>query len=260
MTNQNKAKGKIDAVWDTRLLRFTGFTTPESQNLREGNWRKWWETIAGSLPENRIENPRAGFNVDSGQFENGQLKVEVRQNRIDILFENIASPEAGLSTLGEFTDVCEKFKRNIVQKLLGNADNIPTFSRIAFGGLLFSPKDTIEDAFALLSDYITCIDFERVSKNIDFEYKSNRQRKYTFRDLPILINRLTKWNATVIQIFLLESTMKEPKINEVPACTLEIDINTHISNDINFDRMGTEEIFNALVEMGMEISTEGDIP
>lgn len=260
MTNQTKAKGKIDAIWDTRLLRFTGFTTPESQNLKDGIWEKWWEIITGSLPENRVVNLREGINVDSGKYEHGQLKVEVRQDRVDILFEHIVSPTFGLSTLGTFKDVCEKFNNDIVQKYLRESDNVPTFSRIAFGGLLFNPKDTLEDAFTMLSKYITSIDFGRISKNEDFEYRTNRPRKYTFKESTIDINRLMKWNARLIQIYMLSSSMKTPTMKEVHACTLEIDINTHINTDKNFNRTDTAKIFNDFVGMSIEISANGDIP
>ena len=48
MTKMNNKPDGLNTNWDTRLLRFTGFTTPESQFLKSDAWQNWWDNAEQS--------------------------------------------------------------------------------------------------------------------------------------------------------------------------------------------------------------------
>ena len=247
--------------WETRLLRFTGFTTPETQYFVKREWEDWWEIIAGSKPENRVENLREGIVTDSGTFENGFLKIHFRQERIDILFEHNPSGPSNLKleTLGSFNEASEHFKTNVIEFLLKETKDFPAFSRIAFGGIIYQTAHNLDEVFDILSNYIECIDFSKVAKSSDFLYQNNRLTQISLNGSDISINRLMKWSALVVRTMFINTATKEPKVHEEePTCLLEFDVNTHVDNDLELDKTRTSGIFNQFLDLAEELSIKGD--
>lgn len=249
-----------EVIWQVEGVRFTAFPL-ETYKISE---YKWWESLCGEPPESRVINPRNGTIHEEGKFENGIFTVDVLPFRLDYKYSVPNRPPEGdrLSMLGNFDNVIERFKI-YVNKLI-NLDKIPDIQRLAFGALLFQQVASKKVGYEILSKYLTFkIEADKVS---DLLFQINRPR-YSLLETTLLLNRLTKWSVGAIDLVALELSRSGKNTivksfsttNLIYAVRLELDMNTSPEYQGPFKKKEILPIFEELIDLGKEISREGDI-
>ena len=243
--------------WNVELLRFTGFLTP---NVQVGE-PSWWEKIVGEKSETRLYRSKKGQFQEKGLLDDGEFVLGIEPFRIDWIFRVIESQGENIkSSLGAFKDVVNSFLSLMNKWFL--MDNLPTLQRVAFGAVIFQPVESRKIGYEKLSKYLSESVKMDPDGSSDFIYQINRQRKSKLKIPDLLINRLTKWS---VQRYRLIGIAFEPESKTIYegqenfACRLELDINTIPNSEINFDADKYKNIFNELINLGIEISEKGDI-
>lgn len=243
-----------NADWKVALLRLTAFPQPGAVV----NVSDWWEAIVGKLPENQTQQPRTNQITVSGEYEAGVLVLDVQPLRLHWRYEAVDPEELidFIPMLGDLGTTTETF--HLLMKRWFDIQNLPPMLRVAFGAVLVQQVDSRETAYKLLSQSLPfAIDTENTS---DFLYQFNR-RRYSKVQPSLEINRLAKWSAFVRTNTVLSPathTIIERQI--VNAARLEMDINTAADNEMPFDVDSAEALFSELIDLGLEIAREGDIP
>lgn len=242
--------------WYVDLLRFTGFPTPDFQ-IQEPSW---WQYIVGEPSETKVFHPRKRQFQDKGIFKEGELILEIEPFRIDWIYRVTQSEFDQIkNSLGLLSEASKSFNESI-QKWF-DVDNFPTLQRLAFGALLIQPVKNRKSGYNRISKYlINSVKLDPESSS-DFLYQINRPRDSKLNFPELKINRLTKWSVQTHKHFGV-AVGKESKTvyesEESFACRLELDINTmpNIKNRFNSD--DSKNIFNELVNLGIEIAEKGD--
>jgi hypothetical protein len=240
--------------WGVETIRVTGFPISTSTGDTE-----WWGKLISESPETKISRPKEGIYRDEGPFENGKLVLSVQPMRIDWLYTvNIQESEV-LPVLGSFHVVQDHFL-DIVRRWLKICNPI---KRLAFGVILVHPVASREEGYKAISHYLPNVQLDVVNSS-DFLYQINRPRISQTSDVPIIINRLSKWLVAKVQRLHIDLSVAEkvsPSIlpyEGLHACRLELDINT--SPEV--DQLPGEKmvpLFDELVSLAREIAEKGDI-
>ena len=234
--------------WHTQLLRLTVF--PSSMKSVED--LPDWESIVGNSPDQVTKQPKINILEELGQFGKGSLVYKMVPGRIDWIYRPFISdkqiPE-GLPEIGIITDALEEFKPLMI-KWLKECDAL---ARVAFGAAMFFPVDSNEAAYVSLNDYIESVKIDPGTS--DFLYQINRKRPSKTLGDKVMINRLSKWKAIKFNL-----QINEFELEELFACSLEIDINTMPSEQTIINKESLIDLFGELIELGLEIASKGDTP
>lgn len=242
--------------WQVENLRATIFT---SISIDASN-NKFWKELLDSEPDEVVSRPHQQFVAEIGQALNGRLSVETNVNRIDwILQFNFRDPILGLPVIGPYEDIGLKF-----QKLIRDWIKFcPSVYRLAYGGVLLLPANSMKDAYSKLGNLLETIKIDSENTH-DLHFRVNRKRKSECSVSELEINRISTWN--VIQLIegydmsmdgqnqQIVTKFSDPK----SVCRLELDINTNPEINDNFNKDDVQNIFNELFEFGNQIATEGD--
>jgi len=239
--------------WNAEVLRLTVFFAPGPP----ADASNWWRNLTNTDPESSETKPRMGVRTDSGGFNDGLLIMQFQTNRADWIYGN--RPDA----LGE------PIRRNLGERLPVFSEvmaqwlaECPQVIRMAFGAIVLFESESREDSYRFLSNYLPFdLDPENCS---EFNFQINRVRRS--RTLPGLrINRLARWSA-VRQVFGNLSVGEGPNVVSLsPAAKthggrLELDMNTSEERNEVIPEASLRPLFSELVQLGMEIVREGDIP
>ena len=249
-----------EAIWQVAGVRFTAFPLKTFKIIEYD----LWESLCGEPPETRVINPRNGTIHEEGEFENGIFTVDVLPFRLDYKYSVPNKPPDSdqLSTLGDLDNVIEKF--NVYVNKLTNLDKIHDLQRLAFGALLFQQVDSKKAGYEILSNYLTFkIEADKVS---DLLFQINRPRN-SLLETTLLLNRLTKWSVGAIDLVALELSRSGERTtaksfsttNLIYAVRLELDMSTSLEYQGPFKKDQILPIFQELIDLGKEISREGDI-
>lgn len=223
---------------------------------------KWWREVAGDDPENVVMRPREGVVQVSGPFEGKQLVLGGRTDRVDWILQPVlghpSTPTYDLPTLGELSPAIKPLNA-IVDLWLRKS---PDVTRMAFGAILVWPVVDLAEATRELSRLIPNVTLDERSST-DFLYQINRPRTSKSRE-GLEINRLTKWSrmrygALAIAIGS-DSEVKLSGESGQLACRLELDVNTSAGSLEPIPQDEARELFRELMDLGMEIAAQGDIP
>jgi len=234
--------------WQTQLIRLTVFPSMEKDMEKLPGW----ETIVGNPPDQITQQPKADILEELGQFGKGSLSHRVVPGRIDwnyIPFISDKKLPEGLPEIGLFTEALKEFKPLMIKWL----EQCDAFTRIAFGATIFLPVDSHESAYKLLDKYIESVKID--PETSDFHYQINRKRSSKTLGEQLMINRLSKWRAIK---FNLE--INEFEVEESFACVLELDINNVPSEQTIIKKESLTDVFGELIDLGIEIASEGDVP
>lgn len=243
--------------WNVELLRFTGFLTP---NVQIGE-PSWWEDIVGEKSETRLYQPKKGQFQEKGLINDSEFILRIDPFRVDWILRVIENQGENIkNSLGAFKDVVNYFLSLMNKWFL--IENLPTLQRIAFGAIIFQPVESRKIGYEKLSKYLLESVKLDPDGSSDFLYQINRPRKSKLKIPDLSINRLAKWS---VQRYRLVGFAFEPESKTIYegqenfACRLELDINTIPNGEINFDVDKYKNIFNELINLGVEISEKGDI-
>lgn len=243
--------------WQVENLRMTAFPSPSVQFDPETNW---WNDLMGAPPETSIHRARQGLLRQEGQLEDKRLILTIQPDRINWLLTAIeVEEEIDLPIIGPFEEMLGIFLPLMLRWF--ELDTCPPLSRLAFGAVLLSPVDTKQLGYQQLDSFLPSVELDTEGIS-DFLYQINRPRDTITQIEGLQINRLSKWNvATLRQVNFIvgQTTVRTSPRQEVFACRLELDINTH--QDFNGELLPEQlpEVFNELVNLGREITREGDI-
>lgn len=155
----------------------------------------------------------------------------------------------GLPEIGLFTEALKEFKSLMIKWL----EQCDALTRIAFGATIFLPVDSHESAYRLLNECIEAVKID--PETSDFHYQINRKRSSKTLGEQLMINRLSKWRAIKFNL-----KVNEIEVEESFACQLELDINNVPGEQTIIKKESITDLFGELIDLGIEIASEGDIP
>jgi hypothetical protein len=198
-----------------------------------------------------------------GTFEGGELTLRLQPGRIDWLLGSAASIEQQaaqlISSVGRFDEVRSRFS-GLIERWLPMS---PSLSRIAFGGVVLLPAPDRVTGYRMLAPYLPSVKLDPEGSS-ELLYRINRPRmSHAIKDLRL--NRLSTWAVGAFQItaFSITGTGKQATVTageRVFACRIELDINTVAEYPGEFIPEHSQQTFNELVQLGVEIIEKGDVP
>ena len=212
-------------------------------------------------PAEVLSRPRADTHQEGGPFAEGKLVLQIESFRIDWIYTVADRPERQPLSLGPFIETLDTFQG--VADRWFELDTAPNVVRIAFGAVLIFPVETREKGYHQISAHLP---FDLDPKDAsDFSYQINRRRDSNSGIQGLRINRLSKWSVGVsmgIKFIISPEAAKfiESAGDETHFCRLELDVNTVPGSDRELNREEQSVIFQELIDLGMEIAREGEIP
>jgi len=243
--------------WQAQTLRLTIF--PASGSIVSPH-EKWWEQLVGEPPVDVLSQPRLGSYQAGGPFENGKLVLVVEPLKMDWVYTTLDNESDDAVSVGRL-DTGLDVLRDIANRWFKNA-SVPSVARIAFGAVLISPIDSRETGYALLSSYLR---FEvDANDTSDFLYQINRRRDALTNIVGLRINRLTKWSLmTLFRTRMALNPESSRLISEEKRgafARIELDINTSPDFQGELNLLQQITVFDELIDLGIEIVQQGDIP
>lgn len=240
--------------WKARILRLTVFLPPES--LAKGG-EVQFEELIGTKPENVVN--RASQQSEEGPFEAGRLLLQKQPGRIDVIlagFPKAEESEDPVATLGEF-EVAFEALRSIAVKVFAK---IGSSVRVALGTEMVRAAPSAEAAYKMLVGHMGSATF-RLDGGQEFVYQMNRPRRTDLLG-GLVINRLTRWNASSWQPVFVEFGGSARVLSGSPqvGAVITTDINTDAENSKPFAPESLILILDELRDLTVEIRDKGDIP
>ena len=243
--------------WQVESLRISVF--PDEMETISPS--KLWELhISDTEPEIHIQPGKT--NQRNAKHENGDMYLVKTANQVDwryVLTLDDSSDERDLPAWGDFEHELDGFI-GFSTDFLQNPDVLP-LNRLAFGAVLMKPTLDAPKTHRHLKGFLPKLDLE---DSADFGYTISRRRSSNVVT-ALQINRLNRWHVATIN--RNTSTLdpaadaKEHRLEQFFAARLELDINTvPLEKDERLNSALLPDLFEELVDMGMEISTKGDMP
>ena len=245
------------AEWQTEGLRLTAFVV---EPIGPGNLG-WWEALLGEAPSVTQTRPRERAITEEGPFSGGKLSVVASTGRIDWRFGlDPSEPPPEFPSVGTYETRHREF-RDLMQRWL---EKSPPLNRLAFGAVLLSPVENMPEAYRVLDKLLPAVEIDP-DRTRDLIYRINRRRSSRCGIEGLEVNRLSTWAATTVSTVEVELSIEgSEKVHQSQtlqyACRLELDINTAPGFGGELDKAKLPSLFDELVDLGSEITTEGDIP
>lgn len=240
-------------LWEVEQLRATTFSIPDPQFRVSGSS---WEHVVGTRPdEERFIHTDAREEI-VGKIEGMSLISVCRPGRVDWTLQR-EGPIQGFPVIGSLDGSVHTFG-NVVYRWL---DVCPQLTRLALGATLVKPASDLQQGYQELMKSLPDLNLD-LSNTSDFLYQINRFRESQIAE-GTRVNRLTKWSVMesgTIGISLGPGggAILPPSSRQF-ACRLELDINTALTGSmIPMDK--AKELFEELLELGIEIAHKGDVP
>jgi hypothetical protein len=243
--------------WLASVLRLTAF--PDSSENVSGE--EWWQQTVGGPSDSQTKRRPIGLQ-EVGPFGSGQLVLTVEPRKID--WRLVPTPlegelplEEGIPFISEFSAELDRFLRLMFRWL---ESGCPRLRRLAFGAELWLPVENPTAGLKRLEPLLRSVTIDPGGTR-DFFYQINRPRP-SLTDIPGLhINRLSKWSIAKLAVGLISADQPfDMPILERYFCRLELDVNTEAEYTDTLPQDKLRAIFGELVDLGMEIASEGDIP
>lgn len=248
-----------DNRWQADSLRFTLFPTiglapPQSS---------WWARIVGDEPETSVSQPRQGTLIESGAYAGQQLTLAIQANRLDwtVTPSEESQQSEGPPSIGPFAERLEGFVRLIHTWF--SSPSCPKAKRLAFGAGLIQNVPDRATGYRRLQPFLKAVSLDP-DRSSDFVYQINRPRNSKRMASGLKLNRLSKWMVAIWS----RALVLEPALTSNPIIRtqkhfsqrLELDISTDQEFQAEFAPSDAAQIFSELVDLGIEISINGDIP
>lgn len=238
-------------TWKAETLRLTLFT-----NIGEWQDHLNWQSVAGSLPDNRNTNVKQGITEEIGEVDGNIMVLKFEPGRINLQFVTRMPSELDSLTevpsMGLYIDAVKSFFR-CSEVLLNLVRELPSFEvyRMAIGSVVLMPVATREEGYILLDGLLPFVQLDPDSS--DFNYSINRRRKSSvFPDLEI--NRLSKWQVRHFYFVV-------PGVKEISfyAPRIELDINSVPVDGNKIDSGSYHDLLAEFRFMAEEILVNGDV-
>ncbi|MFT9447806.1 hypothetical protein [Gluconobacter japonicus] len=231
-------------------LSFIATSEPASMMLPPDESESLFSDVWGVEVE--LDEKKRGnlFRRRQANLASSRIEIIEQHNRTDIMWMSQSSLEMA------------SFEGNIAQAALGKASEIEAFlnvfgvlaskfattSRMALGGIAFIPKNTIHEAYAVLSDYVPNLKIE-FGKVKDFSIQINRPTSESIdENLSFDVNRIINLNAMSSKFMAGTSP---DSMNETTAdnwAQLQFDINTDSAHKNTFTNDQKITIKKLLIE------------
>jgi len=244
-------------AWITESLRGTAFG-----DISIDDAKGWWSQYADVEPEAEITKAKAGQYSAHSEFMGGILILEVTPGRVDWHLRSKPpeeNEEVEFPNFGPIEGPLEKFSE-IVKAWSANASGL---QRMAFGAVLLWPTEDRLGGYQAVQSMLPAVQID-VENSADFFYQINRPRPTKTGIDGLILNRLCKWS--VLRVFGGRYRLDSDKslistgMTERFAVRLELDMNTSpdVLDVLPVDRQA--DIFDELIGLGLEISSNGDQP
>jgi hypothetical protein len=244
--------------WNTETMRLTLFP----KGAVEAAGLSWWESAVGEPPEAHNLRPREGRLEESGRIFDGKcnLTLQCEPSRIDWLLTPVITSDRELTefpSFAKFPEALDLYRALLVPWLV----RAPPGKRIAFGCVLSHPSEQREAGYRWITGLLPAVTLDPEGSS-DFNYSINRPRPATSVSDGLTINRISKWSVAKLHSIQLrlahgQATLAAP---DLFACRLELDINTVPEFDGEFSAHNFELIVHELINLGIEIASQGDVP
>lgn len=246
-----------DPAWLAESLRGTAFG-----EISIDEAKGWWSQFVDVDPESETVKAKAGQYSAHCDFMGGLLFLEVQPGRVDWHLRSKRpeeNDELEFPSVGAIDAPLKKFSE-IIKAWASDASGL---ARIAFGAVLFLPTEDRLGGYQAVQSMLPAVQID-IDNSVDFFYQINRPRPSVTGVDELIINRLCKWS--VLRIFGGRYRMDSDKslistdVTEKFAVRLELDMNTSpdVLDVLPVDRQS--DIFDELIELGLEISLQGDQP
>ena len=233
--------------WQLQSVRFTAFVMPDVVLPSD-----LWASVVGGEPETSVYQRAIALRQETGAFLDGRATLNIQPARVDLLLEAAGLPGPTPPTLGPFPDGVRSFI-DAVRRWVRSEGFLPV-RRLALGMVLVSPAATRELGHEQLREFIDAVPRGEAS---DFLYQVNRWRRSTSGVENLLVNRLSKWSVTAVQLMMLGAGMTNLGVTHT-FVNLELDLSSsaEFSGPIPRDRV--EAVIDDLVAAAGEVATRGD--
>lgn len=239
--------------WKVQSLRVTVFLHSEVASIPSV---LEWEHLTGAKPENVMN--RGQQQVQEGPLRPGRLLLQKQMGRLDVIYGGFPRPDEAedpVATLGNLEEAWNGL-RAITPALLKSLGPVV---RLALGTELVQPAETTQAAYRILVDHIRSQSFE-LQGGQEFVYQINRPRKSEVSP-PLLLNRLTRWNASSWQPVAFELGAGPRVLTGPPkvGAVITTDINTDSDRTTPLQPDKLSVLLEELLNLTAEIRDKGDI-
>lgn len=243
------------ADWHVETMRITVFPS----DMSVVDMPTVWDSVMDQEPD-AIHFQKDVIDAREVQFGNGRIVLAKQPDKIDwhyLSLQDRADSEQ-LPIIGKLEEELNAFSE-LANAWFVSSDMLP-INRLAFGSVLLRPVNTVEEGNSILTDLLPKMNLKGAR---DFNYQVNRRRNSNVEP-GIQVNRLSKWNVHSAQLVTVEiNPMQGQQITRTTglriACRLELDINTFPEHTATLPPDKLSDIFRELIDLGLEISEEGDI-
>jgi hypothetical protein len=241
-------------TWKVRNLRLTLFLASEGA-AKAGALQ--FEQLVNEKPESTMR--RGDQEFQEGPLGPGRLLMQKQPARLDILFAGFPQPdqpEEPVATLGDFETAFPAL-RQIAQTVF---DDVKQAIRLALGSEMVQSVESSLVAYKKLVDHMRSATF-KLDGGQEFMYQMNRPR-YS-RVIPsLLINRLTRWNASSWQPVRFELGAGVRVLSGPPqiGAVITTDVNTDAEHLEPLPADKVSDLFDELRDLTLEIRDHGDVP
>ena len=242
-----------DKKWQVEYLRITVFPIDNTNILAS----ELWDQYIGEEPD-AVNIQKGKLDTRAVEYKNGRIVLIKQPDRIE--WRYLAKPNEDeelqfpiLSDLEQELPVIKDF----AHEWLKSSNNLQ-LKRMAFGTVLLKPVESLVNGYEYLREYLPFINPNNLS---EFDYRINRHRKSKVID-DLLINRLTRWSVASlnqVNFSIKDEGVQLKPANPAYATRLELDINTPANRDNALPVDELVRLFDELLEMGLELTEEGDI-
>ncbi len=247
---------KLRIDWHVETMRITVFPS----DITVVDMPKLWDSVMDQEPD-AIQFQREKIDAREVRFGNGRMVLAKQADRID--WHYLSNPDTNTDSLqlpiiGKLEEELNAFTE------LANAwfvsSKMFSIKRLAFGAVLLRPVSSVEEGNSILADMLPNMNLKGVR---DFYYQVNRRRNSKV-DPGIDVNRLSKWNVYSGQLVTVEvNPMQQQQITTTAglsiASRLELDINTFPERKQALPPDKLSELFRELIDLGLEVSEQGDV-
>ena len=241
--------------WQVESLRVTAFPL----DIADVSTDQMWDTFIGKPPaDTHIQ--RTGIETREVEYVNGRIFLVKQIDRIDWRYhyqQEEREEPPNLPIIGSLDSELGVIS-GLAKDWLDSGTLFP-LNRLAFAGVLLHQVDSVDDGYEILSKLLPSLNFDNLK---DLNYQVNRPRMSNAIQ-GLYINRLARWNVIRSHLFAAVPSANhrlQATADERVACRLEFDINSSAQQTDAFAPDLLPDLFDELVDVGLELSEKGDVP
>lgn len=225
--------------WTAEGMRFSLFT-PHVFTDHDG----WWESFVGVAPASKTSKPATMETLYNGEFEQGLLELRVLPDRIDWIYGPIAGQTPFVPSVGPFKVQLGLFLNGFNKWLEAYGC---TYSRLAFATTILNETEGRESGYSELNNVLPFMPLSN-GKWQDFFLQFNKPIKTSIGQHELIrINRLINFSVASFKVFAFPNVALSP--SEKHFTRIEYDINTHIEDTNEFDKLDSLELIDRLIDI-----------